>query len=148
MTAAFDMFPSFVAGVMSVGVPGGPSEVAARIILESYGLTPNDVHFLSHDDLTMSELAQRIRDKATDVGVVSTSFPVPTMTESIKELGIELVPLEPDKITWIRSRYPFYEPIRHTRRHISGAAVGDRDNRGSWPASVPGRLARGNRCTG
>ena len=96
---------------LSIGEPGGPSEVAARIILESYGLTPDDVHFLSHDDLTMDDIAQRISDKKTDVGVVSTSFPVPTITESMTNLGIELVPLEPAKITSIRTRYPFYEPI-------------------------------------
>jgi TRAP transporter TAXI family solute receptor len=96
---------------LSVGEPGGPSEVAARIILESYGLTPDDVRFLPHDDLTMSDIAQRISDKRTDVAVVSTSFPVPTIAASLEDLGIEVVPLEPDKITWIRTRYPFYEPI-------------------------------------
>jgi TRAP transporter TAXI family solute receptor len=96
---------------LSVGMAGGASDVAARVILKSYGLTPDDVHFLSHENLTMSDIAQSIRDKATDVGVVVTSVPVPTITDSPEELGIELVPLEPDKITWIRSHYPFYEPI-------------------------------------
>jgi uncharacterized protein len=97
---------------LSVGIPGGPSEVAARVILEAYGLSPNNVQFHSHDDLTMSEIASRIRDRKTDVGIVSTSFPISTISdESPEEVGIELVSLEPDKITRIRSRYPFYEPI-------------------------------------
>lgn len=96
---------------LSVGIPGGPSEVAARVILEAYGLSPNEVHFQSHDDLTMTEIAQRIRDKATDVGIVTTSFTVSTISESLKEVGIDLVSLDPDKITRIRSRYPFYESI-------------------------------------
>jgi len=96
---------------LSIGIPGGPSEVAARVILEAYGLTPNEVHFRSHDDLTMSEIAKRIRDKTTDVGIVATSFPISTISESPNEVGIELVSLEPDKIARIRSQYPFYEPI-------------------------------------
>ena len=96
---------------LSVGIPGGPSEVAARVILEAYGLTPNAVHFESHEDLTMSEIAQRVRDKTTDVGIVSTSLPVNSISESPNEVGVELVSMEPDKITRIRSRYPFYEPI-------------------------------------
>ena len=96
---------------VSVGIPGGPSEVAARVILEAYGLSPNEVHFHSHDDLTMTEIAKRIRDKTTDVGIVTTNFPVSTISESPTEVGIELVPLAPDKIIRIRSRYPFYEPI-------------------------------------
>jgi hypothetical protein len=96
---------------VSVGIPGGPSEVAARIVLEAHGLMPNDVHFQSHDELTMSEIAKQIRDGSTDVGIVATNFPVSTISESPDEVGIELVSLDPDTITRIRSQYPFYEPI-------------------------------------
>lgn len=96
---------------LSVGIPGGPSEVAARIILEAYGLTPNDVHFHSHDDLTLSEIARRVQDKTTDVGIVSTTLTVNTIAASPDDPGIELVALDPDKIKLIRSHYPFYEPI-------------------------------------
>ena len=96
---------------LSVGIPGGPSEVAARIILEAYGLTPNEVHFQPHDDLTLSEIARRVQDKATDVGIVSTTLPVNTVPTAPNEAGIELVSLDPDKIKLIRSDYPFYEPI-------------------------------------
>jgi TRAP transporter TAXI family solute receptor len=95
---------------IGVGVPGSASDVATRAILESYGLKMGDVRLLSHDDLPMSEIAMRIRDGRADVAVVATSYPVPTITDTVKEVGIRLVPIERDKIAGIRSKHLFYEP--------------------------------------
>lgn len=97
---------------VSVARLGGPGEVAARVILDSYEVSAADVDFRSNAELTMEEFVSEVRNRAVDVGVLATSYPVLPLAMTMDRVGMRLVALDANKISQIQLRYPFYKPIR------------------------------------
>jgi TRAP transporter TAXI family solute receptor len=90
---------------------GSPGEVAARVILDSYGVPVSDVDFRSNAQLTMDQFVSEVRNRQVDIGVLATSYPVLPLAESMDNVGMRLVPLDANRVSQIRLRYPFYKPI-------------------------------------
>jgi TRAP transporter TAXI family solute receptor len=90
---------------VSVGAAGSGTEQVARQILEAYGLSPHDVE---ERYLTFSESAAALRDGAIDAAIISVGYPAAAVLEATTTGGARLVPLDPDRIEALRSKYPYY----------------------------------------
>lgn len=96
---------------VAVGEPGSPTEVAARVIVESHGLSFSEVDFRSLNDSSLDAVASQILDRSLDAGIFVTSYPVVPIVEIAKKIDVRLIPLESPALKLIRSRYPFYKPV-------------------------------------
>ena len=96
---------------MAIGVPSGPTDIAARVILETHGLTMADVTLIEQQNLSMNERVVRVQNGSVEVGVFVTNYPVLGIAERDAIVDMRQIPLEPDAIARIRGRYLFYKPI-------------------------------------
>jgi TRAP transporter TAXI family solute receptor len=90
---------------ISVGAAGSGTEQVARQILESYGLTYDDVQARY---LTFSESAASLRDGAIDAAIISVGYPAAAVLEATTTGGARLIPVEAEKVEALRSEYPYY----------------------------------------
>ena len=91
--------------------PGGPTDLAVRVILDSYGVPVSEVDLQSSGQLTMDEFVSELRNREVDIGVLTTGYPVLPLATPINNVGMRLVPLDANKIDQIRLRYRFFKPI-------------------------------------
>jgi TRAP transporter TAXI family solute receptor len=90
---------------VSLDEPGSGTLVDARIILEAYGLTEDDVDaaFLKPD-----QAAERMRDGAMDAFFFVGGFPSGAIAELASQHDITLVPIEGEAAAGIVEQYPFF----------------------------------------
>ncbi len=93
---------------VGVGAPGSGTEVAARIVIEGYGLQYADV---GADYLSFSEVAAQMQDRTLDGGFVVASFPVSAITDASLSVGIRLLSIDPAVRDRIQRQYPFFKPV-------------------------------------
>jgi TRAP transporter TAXI family solute receptor len=91
--------------------PGGPTEFALRVILDSYGVPVSDVDLQLNGQLTIDDFVSELRNQKVDVGVLTTGYPVLQLATAGNNVGMRLVPLDANKINQIRLRYRFFKPI-------------------------------------
>ena len=92
-------------GTVSVGAAGSGTEQMARQILEAYSLTYDDVtpRFLS-----FVESATALKDGALDAAIISVGYPAAAVLEATTTGGARILPVEADKIDFLREKYPYY----------------------------------------
>jgi TRAP transporter TAXI family solute receptor len=90
---------------VSLDEPGSGTLVDARIILEAYGLTEDDVDaaFLKPD-----QAAERMRDGAMDAFFFVGGFPAGAIAELASQDDIMLVPISGEEAQGIRDAYTFF----------------------------------------
>jgi TRAP transporter TAXI family solute receptor len=93
---------------IGVGAAGSGTEVAARIIIEGYGLRYDDVRV---DYLAFDEVTARMRNRTLDAGFMVASYPVSAITDAARTVGIQLIPVGRDAVNRIRADYPFFKPV-------------------------------------
>lgn len=90
---------------VSLDEPGSGTLVDARIILEAYGLSEDDIeaNFLKPD-----QAAERMRDGAMDAFFFVGGFPAGAIAELASQADIVLVPIEGDAAQGIIDEYGFF----------------------------------------
>ena len=90
---------------VSLDEPGSGTLVDARIILEAYGLSEEDVdaQFLKPD-----QAAERMRDGAMDAFFFVGGFPAGAIAELASQEDITLVPISGEEAQGIRDEYTFF----------------------------------------
>ena len=89
-----------------VGAEGSPTEEAARVVLESHGLTLLDVHPVFDRDVVTTELATGQLDGLFLFLPVEHAFPVAVM----RDAGARLISIDSSMMEPIRSRDPLLKP--------------------------------------
>ena len=92
-------------GIVSVGPPGSGTEQMSRQILEAYGLTYDDV---TPRYLSFSESATALKDGAIDAAIISVGYPAAAVLEATTTGGARLIPMAPDRVDFLRGKYPYY----------------------------------------
>ncbi|MCT7377048.1 TAXI family TRAP transporter solute-binding subunit [Chelativorans salis] len=90
---------------VSLDEPGSGTLVDARIILEAYGLSEDDVeaHYLKPD-----QAAERMRDGAMDAFFFVGGFPAGAIAELASQHDITLVPISGEEAATVRDEYTFF----------------------------------------
>ncbi len=92
-------------GLVSVGPPGSGTEQMSRQILEAHGLTYDDV---TPRYLSFNESATALKDGAIDAAIISVGYPAAAVLEATTTGGARLLAMEPDRIRFLREKYPYY----------------------------------------
>ena len=92
-------------GTVSVGPPGSGTEQMSRQILDAYGLTYDDV---TPRYLSFNESATALRDGALDAAIISVGYPAAAVLEATTTGGARILPMEADRIDFLREKYPYY----------------------------------------
>ncbi len=92
-------------GLVSVGPPGSGTEQMSRQILEAHGLTYDDV---TPRYLSFNESATALKDGAIDAAIISVGYPAAAVLEATTTGGARLLAMDPDRIQFLRERYPYY----------------------------------------
>jgi len=90
---------------VSLDEPGSGTLVDARIILEAYGLSEEDLdaQFLKPD-----QAAERMRDGAMDAFFFVGGFPAGAIAELASQESIVLIPIDGEQAAAIREEYTFF----------------------------------------
>ncbi|MYJ16463.1 MAG: TAXI family TRAP transporter solute-binding subunit [Gemmatimonadetes bacterium] len=90
---------------VSVGAAGSGTEQMSRQILEAYGFSYDDVR---PQFLTFNESATALKDGAIDAAIISVGYPAAAVLEATTTGGARLLAMEPDRIQFLRERYPYF----------------------------------------
>ncbi len=93
---------------IGVGAPASGTEVAARVVIEAYGL---DYGAVRQDYLSFSEVAAQMQDRTLDGGFIVASYPVSAVTDASMTVGVRLLSLDRDAVGRIEAAYPFFRPV-------------------------------------
>lgn len=82
----------------------------ARSIIESYGLTIND---LKAESIPNADAAIRLKNGTLDAAffALGIDYPVPIVTDISESTPIRLLPIDESMLPHIRSRLPFFKPV-------------------------------------
>jgi len=92
---------------VAVGAAGSGTEVNARQILETVGLTYNDIKV---QYLSFGEAANGLRDGNTDVAFNTAGAPTAAIRDIAAQKDIVIVPVPKDVADKLIAKYPFYAP--------------------------------------
>ena len=103
--SGIDSVDDLAGKTVSLDEPGSGTLVDARIILEAYGLSEEDVdaQFLKPD-----QAAERMRDGAMDAFFFVGGFPAGAIAELASQEDIVLVPIDGEQAAAIREEYTFF----------------------------------------
>lgn len=90
------------------GEPGSGTETAARTIIESYGLSYNDIQ---PEFGSFGDAAEGLRSGRLDAALLVTSYPVSAITEIYEPAQVELLSVDEEAVHRIRSRFPFFKTV-------------------------------------
>lgn len=92
---------------VSVGSAGSGTEQTTRQLLESQGLTYQDIQA---EYLSFSESAAALKDGALDAAVLSVGYPAAAVLEGTTTGGVGLLELSEAEVAEIVRQFPYYEP--------------------------------------
>ena len=103
--SGIDSVDDLAGKTVSLDEPGSGTLVDARIILEAYGLSEDDIdaQFLKPD-----QAAERMRDGAMDAFFFVGGFPAGAIAELASQEAIVLIPIDGEQATAIRGEYTFF----------------------------------------
>jgi uncharacterized protein len=90
---------------VAVGSIGSGTEANARQILETYGITYND---LQPQYLSFGEAANGLKDGNVDAAFVTAGAPTAAIQDIAFQNKVRLLPFEVDKADALIKKYPFY----------------------------------------
>ena len=92
---------------VSLDEPGSGTLVDARIILEAYGLSEQDVEA---DYLKPTPAIAKIKDNQLDAFFIVAGYPTGSVAELASSVGAELVPIDGAPAQAIMDKYGFFAP--------------------------------------
>lgn len=107
--AGVSSLPELAGKVVSVGSPGSGTEQTARQLLESAGLTYDDIE---ERYLSFTESAAALRDGALDAAVISVGYPAAAVLEATTAGGVKLLALDAAEVAELQARWGYYRPAR------------------------------------
>ncbi|MDD4600390.1 hypothetical protein SDC9_13667 [bioreactor metagenome] len=90
---------------VAVGSIGSGTEANARQILETYGITYND---MSPQYLSFGEAANGLKDGNVDAAFVTAGYPTAAIQDIAFQNKVRLLPFDADKADALIKKYPFY----------------------------------------
>ncbi len=90
---------------VSLDEPGSGTLVDARIILDAYGLSEND---LKAEYIKPSTAVSEIRQGQLDAFVIVAGYPTGSVVELCSSAGCELVPIEGPEVDTLLEQYQFF----------------------------------------
>lgn len=90
---------------IGVGSPGSGNEVISRVILESYGLTYDDI---KPEYLSIAEIMNGIKDGTVDAGISCTAVPTSTIMDLATSRKIRLIDIPKEDVDKIAEESPFF----------------------------------------
>ena len=90
---------------VSLDEPGSGTLVDARIILEAFGLSEND---LTPQYVKSTQAVAMIEEGQLDAFVIIAGYPTGSVAEMCAASGCELVPIEGAEVDALLERYPFF----------------------------------------
>jgi TRAP transporter TAXI family solute receptor len=90
---------------VSVGAPNSGVELNARMILNSVGITYNDMKV---DYLSYAESVEQMKNGTVDAAFVTSGLPNATVIDLMNSREIQLVTITPKDMEQIRKKYPFF----------------------------------------
>jgi uncharacterized protein len=90
---------------IAVGAAGSGTEINTRQILETIGLTYNDI---KAQYLSFAEAANGLRDGNTDAALITAGIPTAAIRDVAAQKDVVLVPVPESVATKIIAKYPFY----------------------------------------
>ncbi|MBR6713053.1 MAG: TAXI family TRAP transporter solute-binding subunit [Selenomonadaceae bacterium] len=90
---------------VAVGAAGSGAEANARQILESYGLTYDDV---DEQFLSFAEGSYALKDGTVDAAFVTAGYPTASVQDIASQNKIRLLPIGDEQIKKLNEKYPFY----------------------------------------
>jgi len=90
---------------VSLDEPGSGTLVDARIILEAYGLSEDDVEA---EYIKPSPAVAKIRDNQLDAFIIVAGYPTGSVVELSSSVGAELVPVDGAEVDALLEQYQFF----------------------------------------
>lgn len=92
---------------VSVGSAGSGTEQNSRQLLESQGLTYDDIQA---EYLSFSESAAALKDGALDAALISVGYPAAAVLEGTTAGGVSLLELSETEVAAMVEAFPYYDP--------------------------------------
>jgi TRAP transporter TAXI family solute receptor len=92
---------------VSIDEPGSGTLVDARIILEAFGLSEDD---LQAEYVKPSPAISMMHDGELDAFIIVAGYPTASVVELCATLGCELVPIDGPEVDALLERYQFFTP--------------------------------------
>jgi uncharacterized protein len=105
---------------VSLDEPGSGTLVDARIILEAFGLSEND---LTPHYVKSTQAVAMIEEGQLDAFVIIAGYPTGSVAEMCAASGCELVPIEGPEVDALLERYPFF--ARDTIPALTYSEIGE-----------------------
>lgn len=93
---------------VAVGDAGSGTELSARITLDAYGISYDDIQ---EDFLDFGEVTTGIQDGNIAAGFVWAGIPTSSIVDLASLNDIDILPIESEKMSNILNEYPFYNEI-------------------------------------
>ncbi|MBR3745481.1 MAG: TAXI family TRAP transporter solute-binding subunit, partial [Selenomonadaceae bacterium] len=90
---------------VAVGAAGSGAEANARQILESYGITYNDI---DEQFLSFAEGAYALKDGTVDAAFLTAGYPTASVQDISSQNKIRILPIDDEHIKMLAEKYPFY----------------------------------------
>jgi TRAP transporter TAXI family solute receptor len=90
---------------VGVGAPGSGTEVNARQILKSAGMTYDDI---KADYLSYAEAVEQMKNGAIDAAFLTSGLPNSTIMDLSTTQDVKIVPIRKDAVEKLAADYPFY----------------------------------------
>ncbi len=90
---------------VGVGAPNSGTEADARIIVNTHGLTWDDMRA---EYIDFQEVAQRLIDGQIDAGFVTAGYPTSSVIDVATKRDIVLVPISEEKAKELATKFPYY----------------------------------------
>ncbi|MFN2447162.1 MAG: TAXI family TRAP transporter solute-binding subunit, partial [Vicinamibacterales bacterium] len=91
-----------------VGTPGSGTETLARIVLESYALSYED---LRPEFKGFVETVAMMRDGEADAAFIGAGLPTAAIVELSAAADLRFIPIPREQVTMMRAQYPFLQPL-------------------------------------
>jgi TRAP transporter TAXI family solute receptor len=102
---------------VAVGAAGSGAEANARQILETAGITYDDI---TVQYLSFAEAASNLKDGNIDVAFLTAGHPTAAVQDIGAQHDVKLVPIEDDMADRLIEKYPFYTKLVIPARTYSG----------------------------
>ncbi|TKB06693.1 TAXI family TRAP transporter solute-binding subunit [Desulforhopalus sp. IMCC35007] len=90
---------------VGVGAPGSGVELNARLILEAYGLSYDDI---KQDYLSYSEAIDQIKNGMIDAAFVTSGVPNSTVIDLSVSHDTIVLPIDGEAMAYLKEKYPFF----------------------------------------
>ncbi|NHM28612.1 TAXI family TRAP transporter solute-binding subunit [Desulfofundulus sp. TPOSR] len=90
---------------VAVGIQGSSSPMAMQVVLESYGLSMNDI---KPQYLAYGPSMELLKDDQVDAVMVDAGAPNSSIIDVSTQHDIDILSIEPENIRKIREKYPYF----------------------------------------